>query len=473
MQRPTSGPAGVLPRSVGMLPRSVGVGAGGAAGGAPAHHGADGRFRNPWPSFVDRGAVDFVLRVAPELRKLDTWALPSSPPPWGALAAPAEALQALHIGHATFLFQACGWNVLTDPVFSARASPFQWAGPARYTPPACALGDLPPVHVVLLSHNHYDHIDADSIAALLRKEAADAAAARAGGGRYAGALFVCPLRVGALLQSLGVPPDRIVELDWWEAFTPALTASGALDPVAARGARHALAAAPPPDTAAPRIVCTPAQHQSARTPFDRNQTLWCSYTVVVPQAEAAAGGAGGDLRFFFSGDTGYRAVPRGAALYSRAETAGPVCPAFKAVGDALGPLDLAVLPIGAYSPRWFMSSFHASPEDAVHMHRDLRARRSVGMHWGVFPLTDEPIEEPPLRLAVARRLAGIADDAFVAARPGAVVGATAAVAAGDVAAVDAAAVDAAVAAARAVMAAEAAAVDDAGAKRPAPTPAPA
>ena len=418
--------------------------------------------------------MEYLLGVAPEQRRLVPRSLPVVAPAWSRLRAPAEALQALHVSHATFLFQACGWNVLTDPVFSARASPVQWAGPARYTPAPCALEELPPVHVALLSHNHYDHIDAASIAALLRKEAADLARARAGAGAdagaganaagphatrpYAGTLFVCPLKVAPLLVSLGVPRGRIAELDWWESLTPAVLAGGALDPLAARGMRAAAAGPAGVSSPAPRIVCTPAQHQSARTLFDRNEALWCSFTVVTPQlAPPPPLPKLPPVTFFFSGDTGYRSVPRGAALYSRAEAAGPVCPAFKAVGDTLGPVDLAVLPLGAYSPRWFMSSFHASPEDAVDMHADLRARRSVGMHWGVFPLTDEPVDEPPLRLAVARRLAGIADDAFVAVKPGAVVGATAPVAVADCAEVSAAAVDEGVAAARAAMAADAAA----------------
>ena len=437
--------------------------------GPLAHHLPGGAgFRNPWPSYIERSPIEYLTGVAPEQRRLVPRQLPVVPPEWPRVRAPAEALQALHVSHATFLFQAYGWNMLTDPVFSARASPVQGAGPERYTPSPCALEELPPVHVALLSHNHYDHIDVASITALLRKEAADLARARAdlkpdnsgtvspyATRAFAGTLFVCPLKVAPLLVSLGVRRERIAELDWWESLTPAVLANGALDPIAANGVRAAAAGpaggVPSP---APRIVCTPAQHQSARTLFDRNEALWCSFTVVTRRVDAAPAPAPSSVTFFFSGDTGYRSVPRGAAPYSRAETAGPVCPAFKEVGDALGPVDLAVLPLGAYSPRWFMSSFHASPEDAVDMHKDLRARRSVGMHWGVFPLTDEPVDEPPLRLAIARRLAGIADDAFVAVKPGALVGATTPVAAADCAAVDAAAIDEGVVAARAAMAAD-------------------
>jgi hypothetical protein len=130
------------------------------------------------------------------------------------------------------------------------------------------------------------------------------------------------------------------------------------------------------------------------------------------------------VKVYFTGDTGYRSVPRGATSaqpHSPEEAAALRCPAFRQIGEAHGPLDMALLPIGAYSPRWLMSTFHASPEDAVEMHLDARARRSIGMHWGAFPLTDEPIEEPPARLAEALRRRGVPAEQFVAVRPGSVV----------------------------------------------------
>jgi L-ascorbate metabolism protein UlaG (beta-lactamase superfamily) len=481
--------------------------------------------------------ADFFLEALPETKRLQTYALPTTTPDWAAINAPQEQLQALWLGHASFLFQAAGFNFLTDPVFSKRASPFQFMGPARYTPPPCSVRELPPVHVVLISHNHYDHIDAGTIRALLEKEAEDAAAAsaavRTGGSLpsghrpYAGTLYVCPLRVAPLLHSLGVARERIVELDWWDTYVPAPVgplagwrAAGAaaagsgpcarqsINPVAAKGSivkappeqhvydahvvlgpeaaaahghvdadaaaaghegtvhahaehgtdeeAHEAAAAPHaahgalaephahapelPDYLAgmPRIACVPAQHQSARTLFDRNRSLWCGYAVVVPTGHGAAGagadssaatthnqGSSSDVRFYFTGDTGYRAVAKGIAPLSAEEAAVPRCPAFKAIGERYGPFDLAALPIGAYSPRFFMSSFHASPEDAVDMHRDVRSRRSVGMHWAVFPLTDEPIEEPPARLSAALRHHGVPQQEFVAVIPGALVGARA------------------------------------------------
>ena len=453
--------------------------------GSPPHHAADGTFCNPWPSYVDLGPREFVTQVLPRLRRLETYALPTVAPEARALAAPRHALQATFLGHVTFLVQAAGWNVLTDPVFSRRCSPVQWWGPARYTPAVAAPADLPPVHVVLISHNHYDHLDFGSIRALLEKEQADVAAgagaaaaaasgggARGGGGGgggvsdaggsssssgasssssssstfatrpYAGTLWVCPLRVADNLVAAGVSRSRIIELDWWDAFTPRLTAEGALDPEASAGAIGRAptgdadappgagagasasasppsgdAAAPPPPLhpPAPTLVCTPAQHQSARTAWDRNRTLWAGYALLAPLR------GGGDVRLYFSGDTGYRAVPVASppiAPASAEEAALPACPAFAQIGARLGPFDLALLPIGAYSPREFMSSFHASPEDAVAIHADVAARVSVGMHWGTFPLTDEPVEEPPERLRAAVQRAALPPGAFVALKPG-------------------------------------------------------
>jgi N-acyl-phosphatidylethanolamine-hydrolysing phospholipase D len=366
-------------------------------------------------------------------------------PAWRAVAAPAEPLQALWLGHVTFLVQAHGWHFVTDPVFSKYAAPVQFAGPARFTPPPAAVADLPPVHFVLISHNHYDHLDSGSVASLLRKEAGDLARIKAGGPAplhawqhqpFTGTTWCCPLGVKRLLVSMGVAPERVVEMDWWDIHTHP-------QPHPVHGSE-----APTPG---PSIIAVPAQHQSARTPWDRNKSLWCGYAVVAPPphstlaarlptaAGPASGGAGAptstslspaaavsdaELRFYFSGDTGYRTVPDKAGPYSDGERAAPVCPAFKQIGERYGPFDLALLPIGAYSPRTFMSAFHASPEDAVEMHTDLRSKRSIGMHWGTFALTDEPIEEPPARLAEAVSRKGLSADSFVAVQHGHLVGAS-------------------------------------------------
>jgi L-ascorbate metabolism protein UlaG (beta-lactamase superfamily) len=249
------------------------------------------------------------------------------------------------IGHATFLLQLGGLNLLTDPHLTERASPLGFMGPVRVVPPAAGFHDLPHVDAVVISHNHYDHLDFGTVKRLSRQ---------AGGSPR----FFVPLGLKAWFAGHGM--RDAVELDWWESAT-----LGSL-----------------------RFHLVPVQHWSARTPWDRNRTLWGGW--VVEQAQ---------FRFFFAGDTGY----------SRD---------FTDIAARFSPVDLAALPIGAYEPRWFMQVMHVNPEEAVRIHQDLRARYSVAMHWGTFVLTDEPLDEPPHRLAAARRAAGIAPERFFVMRHG-------------------------------------------------------
>lgn len=352
----------------------------------------------------------------------EQYSLPVETPPWSSITEPTEALQALWIGHVTFLLQTRAaapaggqeqkyYNVLTDPVFSDRASPVSFAGPKRYTPPACAVAELsPPVHAVLISHNHYDHLDTRSVYQLLEKEQRDlsvAADARSGPfASYKGTRWFVPLGVSHLLEGMGVAKGKITEMDWWQA---ADIDSGSIVPsIESTPPASALPSSPSGRSSGPTVTCVPAQHQSARYGWDRNASLWCGYVMNTQ----------GGPRWYFSGDTGYRAVPHGAAPGSVQEESSPACPAFREIGERLGPFDLSLLPIGAYSPRFFMSSFHASPEDAVCMHVDVRSKRSVGMHWGAFPLTDEPIEEPVQRLQTALKRKGLTQQEFVAVKHG-------------------------------------------------------
>lgn len=243
------------------------------------------------------------------------------------------------IGHATVLVQVGGRNILTDPHFSERASPFSFAGPKRHTPPGLRMAQLPHIDAVVISHNHHDHLDAESIARL---------AAQAGGPpRY----FV-PLGMRRGFHDQGI--TTVTELDWWE--------SRELDGLT--------------------IHCVPVQHRSQRTPGDRNQVLWGGWVIEHPA-----------LRFFFAGDTGY----------SRD---------FADIGSRFGSFDLAAIPIGAYEPRWFMAPSHVNPAEAVQIHLDLRARQSLGIHWGTFEMTDEALDEPPLVLQQELARRGIAPERF-------------------------------------------------------------
>lgn len=244
------------------------------------------------------------------------------------------------------LIQAGGINVLTDPVFSERASPLSFVGPKRHVPPGVALAELPHIEAVLISHNHYDHLDAPSVRAL---------AAQAGGPP----LFIVPLGIKAWLADLGI--TNAVELDWWQGAPV-----GAVE-----------------------IVFTPVQHWSGRSLGDRMETLWGGYGVFAP-----------GFQLFFAGDTAYS--KDFADIHER----------FAARHGAGRGFDVALIPIGAYEPRWFMSAQHVDPAEAVRIHRDLGARYSVGVHRGTFELTDESLDEPPQALARAARDAGLADDAF-------------------------------------------------------------
>ena len=256
--------------------------------------------------------------------------------------------QVVWLGHSCFLIQLKGINILTDPVFSERASPVSFAGPKRYTPPAIEIKSLPKIHAVVISHNHYDHLDQESIESIDQSSQP---------------LWYVPLKNGELLTEVGVSPNRIIELDWWSTATAKL----GLDEIEFQ------------------FTATPAQHWSARGLFDRNEMLWSSWAFGTENE-----------RIFFGGDTGYD---------------GKI---FKEIGERLGPFSLGLIPIGAYSPREFMRYSHVQPEESVEIHLDVRSKWSLGAHWGTFPLTAEPVMDPPRRLGIALESKGMRADDFIA-----------------------------------------------------------
>jgi N-acyl-phosphatidylethanolamine-hydrolysing phospholipase D len=326
------------------------------------HHAPDG-FRNLTGAQVDKPLSSLLRWRADALRD----GLPPPPQQATPVALPELALLRANtapvrrvgtqaaipplpsvtwIGHATVLVQSGGLNVLTDPIFGERASPVSFLGPRRAQPPGIALDDLPPIDVVVISHNHYDHLDRLSVAQLNERGRGET-------------LFLVPLGIKPLLAQLGI--SRVVELDWWDVHTHA-------------GVQFQL---------------VPVQHWSARGLGDRNQTLWGGWAVFAP-----------DLRWYFSGDSGYSRY-------------------FQETREKLAPhqrdgvlFDVALLAIGAYEPRWFMKEQHMNPADAVQAHKDLAARRSVGIHWGTFALTDEALDQPPRDLALARAQHGLAEQDF-------------------------------------------------------------
>jgi N-acyl-phosphatidylethanolamine-hydrolysing phospholipase D len=313
----------------------------------PAHHREDGGFRNPWPAETERSFRDF-LRWRRERRGLPPQVVP--PPEQLAPATPNVALprasaaevRITWVGHATFLLQMGRWNVLTDPVWSERASPISWTGPSRLVPPGLSFEALPPIDLVILSHDHYDHLDDPTVRRLLARHGA-------------GLRWVVPLGLGKWLARRGA--KQVIELDWWGSARVEEAADG-LD-----------------------VTAYPAQHWSRRRPFERSPRLWASFGL----------DAGAGRRVYFGGDSGY-------------------APIFREIGSRAGPFDAALLPIGAYEPRWFMRGAHMDPSEAVRTYLDLGGRgRFVAMHWGTFILTDEPILEPPARTRQAWLEAGLPD----------------------------------------------------------------
>jgi N-acyl-phosphatidylethanolamine-hydrolysing phospholipase D len=320
------------------------------------HHTPEG-FRNNYVGTVTKSLGDLLRwqldRIRRGLPPSATIPTPVQAPDLHFVKGNAKAGQKMTpavtwIGHATALVQASGLNVLTDPIFSLRASPVQFLGPARAQPPGIALADLPRIDVVLISHNHYDHLDRRSILALQ---------SQAGGAP----LFLAPLGIKAWLEGLGV--EHAVELDWWE--------------------KHVHAGV--------EFHFTPAQHWSGRGFHDRNKTLWGAWTAI-----------GMDFHWFFSGDTGYSqdfSDTRRHFADRQTEAEG-------------GGFDVALIAVGACLPRWFMQMQHVDLDEAVQVHLDLGAKCSVGVHWGTFSLADDPLDQPLHELAQARTLKGVSEESF-------------------------------------------------------------
>lgn len=299
-------------------------------------------FRNPWPSAGEKAGLGALLsaRFGSERNFVP---VPQGPngtrseelvkvvkPDFGAEK--KDKLRATWLGHASVLveFPAAtgaerGIRILFDPVFSERTSPSTWFGPKRYSPTPCTLDELPQVDVICVSHNHYDHLDHATITQLKSRGQVH--------------FFAALGNKAWFTQHILCKDDEVTELDWWDSCEVAVDGVGSVT-----------------------LTCTPAQHTSGRTPFDAGQTLWSSW---VAENDAK--------KFYFAGDTAYQAV----------ETPAP-CPAFKDIGELLGPFDMSFLPIGLYSPAHLLGKVHATPEQSLCIHQDIRSKTSIGMHYGTF-----------------------------------------------------------------------------------------
>ncbi len=333
----------------------------------------------------------------PHLGKVLRWRLTRRVPYWTPVsitpratpaAPPADspAVTATWVNHSTFLLQFAGLTLLTDPVFSQRIGLFGKIGPRRVHAPGLALGSLPRIDAILLSHDHYDHCDLPTLRRLALAH---------------DPLVIAPLNFRPLLHRAKL--TRIVELDWWQTHTLSPSPASTLPPLrtSAIPAPASLSPLPSSDStlfpSAPSsvssdsvtITFTPAQHWSNRLTGPRCGRLWGGFMIHTPAR-----------RLFFAGDTGYHPT------------------IFHDIATRLGPPDLALIPIGAYEPRWFMSDQHINPDEAVQIHRDLRSRLSLGMHWGTFQLTDEPRLAPPADLRKALSATGLPEDLFQVMEPG-------------------------------------------------------
>lgn len=323
---------------------------------APSHHTASGKFRNPWPGSVQHGASG-MLRWTWERWRGGRFAAGPTQAPLVAAAPQVvyprvgfDECRITWVGHSSFLLQIDGLNVLTDPVWGGRASPVAWAGPRRLNPPGISLDQLPPIDLVLQSHDHYDHLCDSTVREISR--------------RFPGAMWCAPLGVASILRKRGV--KSIVELDWYGSA----------------------------GVAGAHVTCVPARHFSGRTIAGRNSTLWCGWALIT-----------GRHRVYFVGDTGDH-------------------PGFAEIASRCGPFDVVLMPIGAYDPRWFMRPVHLDPEEAVTAYDAIAtAQREprpvmVGMHWGTFTLTDEPVLEPPVRARAAWEARGFDPELLWILAPG-------------------------------------------------------
>lgn len=318
------------------------VGCGAAYHGPPDDHFDGNTFVQP-PEIAARGVGSLLKWVTH--RDQAQWPNWVDIPEASVPPARSEKPRVQFVNHATVLVQIDGLNILTDPVYSERVSFVSFAGPARHKAPGIPFEKLPPIDLVLISHNHYDHLNVET---LQRLQARDHSTILVGLGNQ------------AYLKALDVDA---IDTDWWQ--TRNFKGVG--------------------------ITFTPVQHWSARGIFDGGKSLWGGYFIK---------GRAGSV--YFGGDTGYG-------------------PHFVETRKKLGSPDLALLPIGAYEPRWFMSAHHMNPEDAVAAHLDLGAKQSLGIHWGTFQLTDEGINAPVLDLAVALKKYDVPPEAFQALENGGVL----------------------------------------------------
>ncbi len=279
-------------------------------------------------------------------------------PSFGEKSTPSVSdgkLKVTYIGHSTVLIQMDGLNILTDPVWYERTSPVQWLGPKRVRPAGIKLEDLPTIHLILQSHNHWDHLDIVNLPKIYKRDKP---------------MIITSLGVSKFLNNKGM--DKTVDLDWWDEYH-FKNEVNTDERVSRNEALHQ----------GVKITCLPAQHFSGRGLKDRNATLWSGFMI---SSETSG-------NVYFAGDSGYASF-------------------FKQIGDEFGKIRLALIPIGAYKPEWFMGNIHCSPAEAVQIHLDVNAEKSLAIHHSTFPLADDGQTEPIEELQKALILRGLSDTDF-------------------------------------------------------------
>jgi N-acyl-phosphatidylethanolamine-hydrolysing phospholipase D len=317
------------------------------------------RFVNPHITSDRRGLVDFVRW---QLGHFNDSHMPPTPPTTFTYPNPDRPIKlgepkVMWIGHCSFFISIDEVNILTDPVWGERCSPVQFFGPKRRHAPPLDVSELPSIDYVLISHNHYDHLDESTVRQL--------------NALYPDITWIVPLGVSKWFKRRGI--RRVTELTWWEHVEMKPEVS--------------------PDLTL-RITSVPTQHFSGRGIFDTNTTLWCGFVVDAFRGER------GDKRFYFVGDTGYNPID------------------FKAIGRAFSGMDLSLIPIGTYVPHAFMDPVHIDPVRATAIHTEVGSKLSVGMHWNTFRLSGEGRNQPPYDLYLKLREEGVDPSTFRILDPG-------------------------------------------------------
>lgn len=260
------------------------------------------------------------------------------------------------INHSTFLIEIEGLRILTDPIWSNRCSPLPFLGPKRNHLPGIPFNQLPTIHLILISHDHYDHLDKPTVLALSR--------------RFPQATWMVPQNVKRWFDRQGIFPTY--ECLWWQERT-----LGFFN-----------------DSKRIRITAVPAQHFSGRKHWSWNETLWLGWVLELYTKDQLI------KKIYFVGDTGYNSFD------------------FKQIGERFAPIDLSLIPIGSYCPRSFMKAVHVNPEEAVMIHSEVGSKLSIGMHWKTFCLSDEPMSRPPYDLYVSLKKHQIDHSSFLILPPG-------------------------------------------------------